>query len=126
MPMKPLRACSVPGCRNLGTGSRCPAHQEAADASRQAWASTEGSASSRGYGATWRRLRQMVLNRDPICRQCRREPSFAVDHVVPKARGGDDSMENLQGLCRACHAAKTAKDAAQGRKLTRPGRGRQR
>jgi 5-methylcytosine-specific restriction endonuclease McrA len=50
----------------------------------------------------------MVLHRDPICRACGRAASMDVDHIVPVARGGLSSMENLQGLCHACHALKTA------------------
>lgn len=33
------------------------------------------------------------------------------DHVIPLAQGGDDALDNLQPLCRACHATKTAQDA---------------
>ena len=32
-----------------------------------------------------------------------------VDHVIELASGGDDSIENLQVLCRECHKVKTAK-----------------
>ena len=32
-----------------------------------------------------------------------------VDHVIELAAGGDDSIENLQVLCSACHKVKTAK-----------------
>ena len=31
-----------------------------------------------------------------------------VDHVTELAAGGEDSIENLQVLCRACHKAKTS------------------
>ena len=34
-----------------------------------------------------------------------------VDHIVPKCKQGDDRMENLQAICRQCHAAKTAREA---------------
>lgn len=34
------------------------------------------------------------------------------DHVTPLAMGGDDTLDNLQPLCRACHKAKTAQDKA--------------
>jgi len=52
----------------------------------------------------------MVLRRDPLCRACGHAISTEVDHIVPKARGGTDEESNLQGLCSACHAAKTARD----------------
>jgi 5-methylcytosine-specific restriction endonuclease McrA len=32
-----------------------------------------------------------------------------VDHVIELASGGDNTIENLQVLCKACHKAKTAK-----------------
>ena len=32
-----------------------------------------------------------------------------VDHVIELASGGEDSIENLQVLCSACHKVKTAK-----------------
>lgn len=54
----------------------------------------------------------MILARDPLCRIAilcdGSAPSTEADHIVPRARGGDDSMENLQGACRACHSHKTA------------------
>ena len=68
------------------------------------------SSSQRGYGATWRRLRQLVLHRYPMCNECKRKPSEDVDHIRPKADGGEDTMENLQGLCRGCHNNKTAQE----------------
>mgnify|MGYP003651026733 CR=1 FL=1 len=68
-----------------------------------------GSAASRGYGSRWRRLRRMILNRHPLCVHC--DGSVAateVDHIVPRAAGGNDAPENLQGLCKSCHSRKTA------------------
>ena len=61
----------------------------------------------------------MILRRDPLCIPCKNAgritPSVMVDHIMPKAQGGEDSDENLQGICEACHAAKTAKEAVAGR-----------
>ena len=34
---------------------------------------------------------------------------YTVDHVVPKARGGTDHIENLQLLCGACNSVKGTK-----------------
>ncbi len=65
------------------------------------------SASERGYDRRWQRLRKLILHRDPICKICDRVSSTDVDHIIPKAQGGEDTEENLQGLCHACHSKKT-------------------
>ena len=109
MPKAPRRPCQHAGCKALTEGRYCEQH--AAQHKPKAWATTEGSASSRGYGAAWRRLRTMILNRDPICVLCDREPASEVDHIVSKAKGGQDTEENLQGLCRSCHASKTGRES---------------
>jgi len=65
------------------------------------------SSHERGYGATWRKLRLLILHREPICRLCGKKPSIDVDHILPKKRGGKDVEENLQALCHSCHSKKT-------------------
>ena len=74
------------------------------------------SPSRRGYGRRWQRLRMMVLRRDPICvvAGCI-EPSTDADHIIPKSQGGDDSMENLQGMCHSHHSRKTRLEGRAGR-----------
>lgn len=68
--------------------------------------------SARGYGAAWQRLRLVVLNREPLCRECakggRVTAATCVDHILAKAHGGTDDEANLQPLCEPCHRAKTA------------------
>ena len=44
-----------------------------------------------------------------ICAGCRMMfpfRNFTIDHVVPKARGGTDHLDNLQLLCNACNSMK--------------------
>ena len=41
------------------------------------------------------------------CNYCG-EVGNEVDHVIELAAGGDNSIENLQVLCKQCHKAKTA------------------
>ncbi|MGH3505282.1 MAG: HNH endonuclease [Nocardioidaceae bacterium] len=53
----------------------------------------------------WSIIRRRILVRDPICRACGSMPSTDVDHAI---RGDDHSMTNLQGLCTACHRAKSS------------------
>jgi len=72
-----------------------------------------GNAQERGYGHAWRKLRVHVLERDGyLCVYCakanRHVQATDVDHSVPKYKGGTDEMDNLQSLCRKCHAKKTA------------------
>ena len=66
------------------------------------------SASERGYGASWRRVRDAHLADHPDCARCG-APATDVDHRVSRARGGDEDDDNLQSLCHACHARKTAR-----------------
>lgn len=73
-------------------------------------ASPRKKTAERGYSGPWLRLRQVILSRDPICRMCQREPSAHVDHIKPKADGGEDIESNLQGLCARCHSKKTARE----------------
>ena len=63
----------------------------------------------------WRKLRAIKLNEEPMCEKCARLgrliPAQMVDHIVPINKGGGDlDKSNLQSLCNACHARKSAKD----------------
>ncbi len=62
------------------------------------------------YGTGWwRRVRLQVLERQPFCK-CG-EPATEVDHIIPH-RGDEDKfrdVKNLQGMCKPCHSAKTAR-----------------
>lgn len=74
-----------------------------------------GSTTERGYGHTWRKLREQILKRDDyLCVQCsahgRVSSATDVDHIINKAKGGTDAVDNLQSLCSACHKEKTANE----------------
>lgn len=113
MPRKPKRACAKYPCPNLTYELYCEVH---AKQRRQQYDEQRGSSAQRGYDARWRRLRRMVLARQPLCadpfgvhaERGELVPATEVDHIVAKSQGGDDSMNNLQGLCKSCHSRKTA------------------
>ncbi len=74
---------------------------------RLRFAEARGTPASRGYGGRWQRLREMVLNREPLCRPCgaagRVEAAELVHHVRALADGGTNHVGNLMPVCRACH-----------------------
>lgn len=64
------------------------------------------SASVRGYGGHWRRLRLAWLREHPLCFICARCAS-EVDHLLAREKGGTDDPSNLRSLCKSCHSRKT-------------------
>lgn len=111
-PSAPAAPCATPGCPHLRP---CPVHP------KRPWEHDRSSATARGYGPAWRKLRAAILERDGgLCVPCRAEgresPAMSVDHVTPRAEGGTDDPLNLVSLCAPCRAEKDARDAAAGRR----------
>jgi 5-methylcytosine-specific restriction protein A len=108
MPQRAPHACPTPGCPHLaykpGPCANCASTREQA----------RGSASSRGYGARWRALRALVLQSEPLCRDCQAEgrvtPATDVDHILAREKGGTDERSNLAPRCHAHHSAKTVRE----------------
>ena len=62
------------------------------------------------------KLRPRIFGRQRgICALCgslkNPVPCVELDHIVPIAMGGTHDSSNLQGLCRSCHQAKSAREA---------------
>lgn len=61
-----------------------------------------------------RRRRLRYLREFPLCASClklgRTRVAVELDHIVPLHKGGPDDETNVQGLCRPCHAAKSAEE----------------
>lgn len=89
-------------------------------ASGSGFARADGlSSTARGYGADWRRVRAQVLSGEPLCRLCaeagRVTAATDVDHIEPFQGLADPrrlAVANLRPLCRPCHMARTARQAA--------------
>ena len=66
------------------------------------------------YRATahWKRIRLQVLNRDAwTCAYCG-DQATQVDHVWPRSKGGEDTLDNLVAACERCNYAKRDKTDA--------------
>lgn len=114
MPHMPPRACTRPACGGRVRAGVCDRCGNQRRRSARRLDDTRGSAHARGYGRRWRRIRDSVLHREPLCRACgaegRTTAAVHVDHIVSKRRGGTDERSNLQPLCQPCHNRKTAKE----------------
>lgn len=103
MPFKAPRIC---GCGLIvQSGTRC-ACQKKRDAERKArFDKGRPSASARGLGADWRRLRNEHLRKHPKCVRCG-EPAQEVDHIIPRSVAPERRLDptNLQSLCKAHHS----------------------
>jgi 5-methylcytosine-specific restriction enzyme A len=112
MPTRLPRRCSAPGCDAATSDGRCAEHHTRVRHSRD-------------LGHQWYDLqrwrhpvygrRAQCLRKDPLCVECQRlgrvTAASEVDHVIPHR--GDPRLfwdvENLRGLCKQHHAAKTAR-----------------
>ena len=67
--------------------------------------------------AAWRRVRELVLDRDGhLCQKCGRADSLSVHHVIPAERVADPlEPSNLVTLCRPCHNRADARRRARER-----------
>lgn len=62
------------------------------------------------------RVTRLLQRQNQICTWCKRKfttfdsPSWEVDHIIPKKKGGKDTYDNLQLLHKSCHLEKTKLD----------------
>ena len=71
--------------------------------------------------AAWRRTSKLYRIQNPLCEECKineiTKAAEVVDHIKAIIDGGSKlEWNNLQSLCKDCHATKTAKDNADRRK----------
>lgn len=44
-----------------------------------------------------------------ICLSCKESKTLTVDHVVPLSKGGNNTISNIQPLCKSCNSQKSSK-----------------
>lgn len=56
--------------------------------------------------------KQVAASQKWTCNHCNEllDATYEIDHIHPLFKGGDNSITNLQALCRNCHIKKTMKD----------------
>lgn len=68
------------------------------------------STGKRLHWAEWKEIRKRIFARDGYaCTYCGATERLECDHIVPVARGGGHSDENLTTACRSCNASKGSK-----------------
>lgn len=115
MPKAAPKPCGHPGCGVLvrdGSG-RCAKHPQAQWIKRP-------TPTKRVTGRRLQALRAELFRLRPLCAQCERQGRVTLatqrDHITPLAEGGADDNDNVQGLCEACHDAKSKEEAQRGRR----------
>ncbi len=78
------------GCRRLtNNGSYCPQCWRVRRKIRTGWA--------------WGEIRNHIRRRDRVCVNCGGLEGLQVHHRIPLAEGGNNTLDNLELLCRNCH-----------------------
>jgi 5-methylcytosine-specific restriction protein A len=97
MPYAPARPCADQPCPELVIrGSRCPRHD------RQ----HRPNANQRGYTYRWQQLVARAIDAQPWCSACGATEDLTGDHIHPRSKGGQATIENVRVLCRSCNSRK--------------------
>lgn len=130
VPGRALRICAKAGCRKSCAGKYCDAHRGTDADNRKRFDQFRSDDPIRKlyFTVAWAATRRIILVRDLFCRIgtiCKGlSPSEVADHIVPahqyvaEHNGDLESFydeSNLQGSCKLCHNAKTAKETGFGR-----------
>ena len=114
MPSRAKHICPWPGCRTIIDGDQrhCRKHTE----EHRKRPSVMRKSDPFYMSAPWRRLREQVLDEQPLCEDCllvdRVTPATEIDHVLPRASHPELELEitNCRGLCKSHHSSKTMKE----------------
>jgi 5-methylcytosine-specific restriction endonuclease McrA len=53
--------------------------------------------------------KELLAEAGGVCTACGGTDKLAIDHIIPRSRGGTNDRENLQVLCTPCNSSKGAK-----------------
>jgi 5-methylcytosine-specific restriction protein A len=99
---------------------RCPNLQPCTEHGTKPWASSQRRERTISGSAQQRRAAAVMHLHDGVCHACGRPGADQVDHVIPLAEGGDDTMDNLRPIhAQPCHVAKTQAEAERARSRQR-------
>lgn len=116
------KACKEPRCTALvfDRGQYCAKHKQTGFTG---WAAPEREAKKSKLYSTraWQRCRMAKLAQSPMCERCKRVPASEVHHTARAQIAPEQfyQSENLEALCRKCHAKETARESAESRKRTK-------
>jgi 5-methylcytosine-specific restriction endonuclease McrA len=58
------------------------------------------------YSKVFNRQVRKTLNEDSCCVKCGSKDKLHIDHIIPKSKGGKNSLDNVQILCQTCNLRK--------------------
>jgi 5-methylcytosine-specific restriction protein A len=72
--------------------------------------------------SAWIKLRNYKRLLSPLCEHCEKLgliiPYHTIDHIKPISEGGEPlNLDNLQTLCKQCHAIKTGKETSKRKQM---------
>ena len=83
---------------------------------------SQGSAGNFYSSSAWIKLRNLKRLLNPLCEHCLKLglliPYYVIDHIKPISEAGEPlNLDNLQTLCKQCHAIKTGKETAKRKQI---------
>ncbi|OJI04518.1 hypothetical protein AOC28_08200 [Polynucleobacter sp. MWH-Adler-W8] len=116
MPMACPKNCARGGCYKVSIygKSYCQEHmRQKYRTDQQIYKTTESNAIYKTK--PWANIRKDILHHEPFCRECAKSGiktvAVEIDHIKPIAEGGEKwDRQNMQPLCKPCHARKTARE----------------
>ena len=111
MPRRTVKVCAQPGCPNL---TPCELHAP------QPWAGSRHKERTSSGWQQQRDARKILTKYRGICHVCGHPGATDVDHVIPVAEGGPDTLANKRPIHPTpCHRDKTLAEAQRARDRSR-------